>query len=374
MHQIRKFIPFTALLFLLSGFILSSAIAQNSKAFYKHFKGKIAGKYEVIMDLNRDGDKFIGSYYYTNYKIPMAISGKVQGNQIILEEYAPSQQKTGSFVGKIVGKTFSGTWKNADKTKSLTFNMTEDYSQSVSFEMHTTEKSERLRKNLQSSAKAELKVNYLHPKGYTNSSVLQKLQPKFKELTFIENMPAGSTPAKRLQDFQANFFGTYHKEYSEVSDEEAQSHMYNQTMEISTGVLFNERKLLTAYSHSYQYMGGAHGSYNSTYKVFDLQTGKPLLLDHILKDGNQAKLSKLLEQEIRKQMEIPDNQSLKEFGLFENTVKPNQNFYLDRSGIGFFYNRYELAAYVFPPFDVYIPFSKIEEMLKTEGVIKRLLD
>lgn len=374
MYQTHKFISFATLLCFLSGFVFSSVVAQDSKVFYKHFKGKIAGKHEVVMDLNRQGDKFIGSYYYTKYKTPMAISGKIQGNQILLKEYNPNRQATGSFIGKITGKTFSGTWDNVDKTKSLTFDLTEDYSESVFFEMYTTEQSEDLRKNLQNSAKADLSVEYLYPKNYTNSDILQKLQSQFKELTFVGNTPKEENPTEQLKNYQTSFFGTYHQDYSEISDEDAQSYAYNQTMEITTGILFNERQLLTAYFQNYQYMGGAHGNSNSTYKVFDLQTGKPLKLSDILQDGHETKLSKMIENEIREQLEIPDNESLKEFGLFENSVKPNQNFYLDRSGIGFFYNRYELAAYVFPPFDVYIPFSKIKGMLKTEGVIKRLLD
>jgi len=374
MSQNRKMIRILFFLNFICFFNFLPISAQTSKAFYKHFKGKIDGKYEVVMDLNRHGEELSGSYYYTKYKIPMAISGKIRGNQITLEEFAPSQQKTGSFVGQLNGENLSGTWYNVTKSKSFSFALTEDYSQSVSFEMYATKKTERLRKNLQSSAKGELAVEYLYPTAYTNANILRKLQELFYKLVFGENIPAGATPATKLQNFQSNFFTEYHADRDEVSDEEAQSYMYNHTLEIGTGVLFNERQLLTVYVHSYEYGGGAHGYGSSTYEVYDLRTGNTLKLSDILKTGQETKLRQLLEKQFRKQREIPENQTLKEYGLYENFIKPNDNFYLDRSGIGFWYNPYEIAPYALGPSEIYIPFSMLEGMLKAEGVVGRLVD
>jgi hypothetical protein len=92
------------------------------------------------------------------------------------------------------------------------------------------------------------------------------------------------------------------------------------------------------------------------------------LINDIIGDEFQASLTKVGEDIFRKQEGISDNQSLTDDYFFnEGIFSLPHNFILQKDGILFLYNIYEIKAYVFGNTQLFIPYTSISDMLTTEG-------
>ena len=79
---------------------------------------------------------------------------------------------------------------------------------------------------------------------------------------------------------------------------------------------------------------------------------------------------KIVEQNLRKEREVPANQSLTEAGLlfdsFEGKMPLPIDYCLTEKGLKIFYNTYEITAYAVGPTEMEIPLSQLEKILNLE--------
>src|SRR2546423_755493 len=102
---------------------------QNTQTF----RGTI-GNQSVVVKLQRDGDKFTGSYIYERVGQSIALKGQVdKQGQVTLAEFDARGQQTGKFTGKFGSDesaedlAFSGTWTRPDGTHETYFNLSEQH-------------------------------------------------------------------------------------------------------------------------------------------------------------------------------------------------------------------------------------------------------
>ncbi len=115
----------------------------------------------------------------------------------------------------------------------------------------------------------------------------------------------------------------------------------------------------------YIFTGGAHPNSYMTYLVFGKRSGDLLSLGNIFKPGYDSLLNKLIDGAFRKQKGLSSADDLQTKGdLFENKITHNNNFMITNDSISFYYNNYEIAAYVFGPTEITIPLSGMKEFLK----------
>lgn len=96
------------------------------------FKGSV-GKYGVELMLTIDGKKVSGLLHYNsqNKGVNLSLKGRIsEDGKIILDEYAPSGNNTGSLEGVFDGTTFKGTYNNF--TNGTTFPFTFSTASSLS--------------------------------------------------------------------------------------------------------------------------------------------------------------------------------------------------------------------------------------------------
>ena len=129
-------------------------------------------------------------------------------------------------------------------------------------------------------------------------------------------------------------------------------------------IVYQSKNILTLANYSYSYTGGAHGNYGTHYSSLDLLSKKILKLDDVLTTAGQANLPLLLKKYFRKNYNLDANDSLKEAGLFEEKIKPNNNFYITGKGIGFSYSPYEIGPYAMGEINIFIPFSELKTSLQ----------
>jgi hypothetical protein len=131
-----------------------------------------------------------------------------------------------------------------------------------------------------------------------------------------------------------------------------------------THIIYNDDSKLTYYILNYTFTGGAHGLETQIYTSIDIKSGKTLSLGDLLKPGYENKLTGLLTDKLHQMLKLPALDKLTESGYFTDEVKPNDNFYLTRQGIGFYYNHYEIAPYSFGATNIFLTRDELKGLLK----------
>lgn len=108
-----------------------------------------------------------------------------------------------------------------------------------------------------------------------------------------------------------------------------------------------------------EYMfGAAHGYYYFKSIVLDLSTGRRLRQEELFREGFEKNISSLLLHYLAQDEYYVDGM------LFDDEpVMPNNNFLLTKDGISFFFNPYEIAAYVFGIIQIDIPAADLKPLL-----------
>jgi hypothetical protein len=115
------------------------------------------------------------------------------------------------------------------------------------------------------------------------------------------------------------------------------------------------------------YEGGAHGSQELVYSVFNKADGDALKLADIVLAGQEGRLAALLMGALREKAELAEGAPLTEGGYFEDTVTAPENFFPDADGLSFVWNTYEIAPYVMGIIDVTVPWSALQGVLNANG-------
>jgi hypothetical protein len=129
-------------------------------------------------------------------------------------------------------------------------------------------------------------------------------------------------------------------------------------------ILYNHDRIVTFGLLSYTFTGGAHGMETEVFGTVDMQTGKTVRMADLFRAGYEQELSRLLTRRLRRQQNLQATAKLSESGYFKDEIRPSENFYLNDNGIGFWYNRYEIAPYAFGPTNIFIPYEELKPILK----------
>lgn len=118
--------------FLLCSFFINNLEARpinlvkdvDFSTFSLKYKGTIDNRLHISVFLNQVEDKINGIYYYDNNKYYLTLDGTISktGHCIIFENNYKGKI-TGKFEGVLDNENFKGTWKNADNTKELSFEL-----------------------------------------------------------------------------------------------------------------------------------------------------------------------------------------------------------------------------------------------------------
>lgn len=105
--------------------------------------------------------------------------------------------------------------------------------------------------------------------------------------------------------------------------------------------------------------GGAHGGRDYGAEQFDLKTGALLTKEDIFDDWEKAKiaLKPMIVKHLKEDLDWPGDADIFRDSLFVN-------FRLDRDGIVFIYNEYEIASYAEGAYQVLIPYQELKSILK----------
>jgi hypothetical protein len=359
-YKLLKIKNMKKLLSLFAVLFLANCVISQTKYETLNFKGNIDGKYPITMVLNfpTSGNEITGSYYYDKVGTYISLKGSIQTNrQIELEEgvYKDEYKITGYFSGKIDEKVFSGTWKDAKKTKSLSFVVTENYTESVKLKSFYISDSIFINndKNMPS-----LKMSYHieYPTSAPSSAIFKTLKTEYQKNYFgdCNNNDFEKCLKNRVDSIKIDYINIA----KEFSNEELLESPYMMTwdFENSTKAVYNDKNFLILETSAYEYTGGAHGMYWLDYSTFDLKTGKIFTKDEVfLKSKENILLAKI------KQQIIDDNRQEDVFDIEEIYV--SENILFGVKTVTFFYMPYEIGPYAAGIFEIQFDYSEIKDLL-----------
>ncbi|TAN16980.1 MAG: DUF3298/DUF4163 domain-containing protein [Chitinophagaceae bacterium] len=331
-------------------------------SYYKYLQGTV-GTHKVIIQLIKYQHRYEGVFINDSIGKPLEITGEKDSSGrltlISYDHYNPVDTLTGAFPqpGVFQGDCYDSAGNHT------TFTLQEIYPPGTyQWKVYTLSDSLAYDASRQNSPQARVQMILLWPKG--NENLMKDTIIKY----YCGRDTALVNPAQVIRSPANSFFAEYKNlkrnlKNSTVGEIAA---IFNWESDVDMKILWNADSIVSIAFQSYQYTGGAHGLSNTLLSVFDLKENRSLTPSDIFKQGYEQELRQALEQELREQYDIPDGAPLNgDHGiLFDKQLALTKNFYLTGKGIGFIYNLYEVAPYAVGQINLYIPFSKIANVIQ----------
>ncbi len=338
-------------------------IATDTGSYYKRYEGTVAGQ-PVVLHLIKNSRLLTANYNYTKQGKPIELyfsadSGVVNG---YTADEPPAQwdaQQQPQWKVVLDAKSITGKWISADKQKTYDIKLQEAYP-AGSYQLGVWERSETIK----------LRADKKEPAALCSYMLLRLKDNAKKEyvdfydkllLKEITNDTTAKTIEESIEASMIAYGNQYKSELKEELDTEIGAWMnYSSTNEMN--VIMNDDNWVIVALSAYAYTGGAHGNYGISYINIDMQSKKQWKMEDIL-TVDTAQLQALLEDEARKQYNMPATAKLEENYLTDK-ILPNGNVYITHTGITFVYNPYEIASYAQGIISLFIPYEKLKPLLQ----------
>ncbi len=336
------------------------AQTYDSDILYAHYKGVIAEKYPITMDLAFKGDKITGFYQYDKVGNRIILDGTIDkfGQFEIIERV--NDEKTGVFSGKKQGQQLSGIWQNVEKTKQLTFTAKEDYSHSAHLKYLVY--SEKVKMfDTSDIAICNIYGNLVVPTTTPSRAAYSIILQKLRHFYFGENLVSDDFNVllgNRIQQI-AKDYKDLDMTYDDVAED---TFVWNWEENFSSDIVLNQNDFLIIKAADYFYEGGAHGMFTVDYVVYDLQTGEQWNVDDIILKNKADELSKILYTKVEPASLFDDG---------DKTLYPSDIVYFTMKNIIFVYNPYDVGPWSSGVIEATVGFDEIKDFL-TEKFKKRI--
>jgi len=146
---------------------------------------------------------------------------------------------------------------------------------------------------------------------------------------------------------------------SDVEDEEIQSEdkwWKNEKMSIRN----NSENILSYTVETDQFTGGAHGGRNFVNTVINLKTGDRITEDDLFTEESRPKIVDLIVKRLMQKNNVQKAKDLEEIGFFDVAdIELNKNFYVNKEGITYTYNEYDIAGYALGTIEIQLSYQDI---------------
>lgn len=348
-------------------FVMISVLlsAQNTDYYYGRYEGKAcnsvvtANLVKVFNNVsgNIDMNKVDASSSF------VSLAGNVDNEgAITLTEMGKSAN---TLSGTISQNNFTGIIKCVDKEMEV--NMISSFPEgSLKFDVFYLHSEENLVENKDDSPVAEIELVLIYPdKSTYDKAIIDSVEKRIQD-SFFNNVMLFENPDSMLTNYENNYFSTYKKQNENWYDNGAS---FNWQKIVNMSVMYNANNIVCTEYLVYAYTGGAHGITNITHDIIWLKTGAKLEYSDIFKENSRAKISDLLTNKLKEDIDIQQDASLKKAGYFVDTIQPNYNIYLNSTGIGFVYNSYEIAPYAKGQTKIHLTYNELLSTIKPDSPV-----
>ena len=165
----------------------------------------------------------------------------------------------------------------------------------------------------------------------------------------------------------------YLEDEKNKEDSESVGAWYSYYKGIEGHVQFYEKNLLIYRIDYNEYTGGAHGVYMTTYLNMDLLHLRPMRLEDIFVDEYKDALTDLLWNQLMADQGAKTREELEDMGYGSTgEIAPTENFFLEKDGITFFYNVYDITPYAMGAVQIKLTYDTMAHLLSDNQIIAEL--
>lgn len=225
-----------------------------------------------------------------------------------------------------------------------------------------------------------LLINFAYPSKSSDELLKDTLDKYFIAACFGDKY-MGEKPQEVVKQYTEAYISEYRRDLEPMyledeKDKENESSVgawYSYYKGIESHVQLYEKNLLVYRINYNEYTGGAHGIYMTTYLNFDLGLMRPFRLDDIFVGDYQEPLTDLIWNQLMADNGAKTRAELEDMGYGSTgEIAATENFYLNKDGVTFYYNVYDITPYAMGPVVVSLPFQMLEHMLGSNPVIGEL--
>ena len=219
-------------------------------------------------------------------------------------------------------------------------------------------------------------INLAYASQSSDEKMKDSLNTYFLSACFGEKY-MGMTPEEAVKKYTEKYMGDYRKDLEPMyrKDEQDKENAgeigawYSYYKGIESHVQLYTGHLLVYRIDYNEYTGGAHGIYMSTFLNLDLKTLSPIHLGDLFEGDYKEALTDLLWKQLMADNTVSTRQELEDMGYATTgDLEPIENFYLDPTGITFYYNVYEIAPYVMGATKITLSYEDITHLMNSEFV------
>lgn len=175
---------------------------------------------------------------------------------------------------------------------------------------------------------------------------------------------------KYVGDYRKDLEPMYKKDEQDNEDDASMGAWYSYYKGLESHVQLYTKHLLVYRIDYNEYTGGAHGIYMSTFLNMDLRTLSPIRLDDLFVSDYSEPLTDLLWNQLMADNNVVTRQELEDMGYATTgNLEPSENFYIDKEGITFYYNVYDIAPYVMGPVAITLPYEMMQHLLSDDSMV-----
>ena len=251
----------------------------------------------------------------------------------------------------------------------------------ISFDSIRIEASQHLF-NDTSKPNCNLDMRFTFPVKYSNKEVLTKIQQKFIE-SFLGEDYKELTAQNAAEQFKKDYLEEYknrEKEYLEDQERKAEdeiipSRWYSYYKSGNIDIYYNKANILSCIFFIDSFYGGNNSEKNFIYVTFDLTNGNTLKEEDLFIDNYEDELNKLIFNTLAEKNQAKDEHELIQMGYFGATeLASNENFIIDEKGITYLYNEREIASELLGSIQVFLPYEKLESILKEGTLVSQFIN
>lgn len=253
---------------------------------------------------------------------------------------------------------------------------TEDNSCQV--ETLTCDTTVSLKEGIESSPTCKLKysMDFLTTSNPSDSIVTLTNSALMKAIE--EGMPSVQTPDEFVRHIKDTLITNYRQDLGELYEYDLRNELkdhelpgwYNYEYEIKATLSEGKEHIRNYKVYRFAYTGGAHP--NSVQKWINItDEGKVLTKEEVFLPNTEAAVCELILKElIRTAGErvetdtITSIEGLREYGILQmNGLYLPDNFLMEKEGIRFLYNPYDIAPYALGNFELFVPYQELNTYL-----------
>ena len=333
----------------------------------RYFRGSIGSTLGLQMKLLREGEKLNGNYFYQKVGTKIDLRGTIDNDgNINLEEFDSSGKQSGVFKGTwTTNETgliqLAGNWSKPGSDKQTAFSLHEE---PIAFSTAVEIVAKRIKED-NKKLRYEIDAEYPQLTGSTN--------PNFEKF----NQNARALVMKKVSDFRKEMAPEEQADSGEAVAEPTPETMGSDLGVGYTVSLANDDLISIEFSVGSYYSGAAHPNSYTEVLNFDLKNGKVIRLSELFNPGAKylQAISNYSIGDLKKQSK--DKQGMLDDDWIQRGAGPDAENYkswtISRKGLSINFDAYQVGPYAAGPQQVFIPYTALKDLIKTDGPLQPFL-